>query len=123
MPHVRNNRVKFAARRDDGDSCMLMIPPPTSSAERQRKFQMAHPGYDRRRKARGRDRAKRAVAMMKAQMREMALAEQAQTAAATIQNPAAKPLLMLPAPVEKFEIPGMTTIEAIRAKLPAEPRA
>ena len=49
-----------------------------------------------------------------AQLQAKAMAEQAQTAAATIQTPATKPLLMLPAPVVTIEIPGMTTIETIR---------
>jgi hypothetical protein len=94
-----------------------------SNAERQRKFQLANPGYDARRKARERASAKRSVAMMKARMRAEALAEQAQTTAATIQTAATKPPLMLPAPVEKIEIPGMTTIEVIDANSAPSPLA
>jgi hypothetical protein len=59
---------------------------------------------------------------MMAQMQAKALAEQTQTVAATIQIPATNPLLMLPAPVETIEIPGMTTIDALREKLAAESR-
>ena len=90
-----------------------------SNGERQRNFQRANPGYDARRKSRCRAGAKRGVAMMKAQMRAELLAQQAQTAEATIQIPATKPLLMLPAPVED---PLMAQIEAMRAKLDARSR-
>jgi hypothetical protein len=86
-----------------------------SNAERQRKFQLANPGYDARRKARERASEKRGVEMRKAKLRAEALAHQAQTAAATIRIPASKPMLMLPAPVVTVEIPGMTTIDEIRA--------
>jgi hypothetical protein len=83
-----------------------------TTAERQRKFQKSHPGYDRARKSRGRAGCKRRISMMKAEIRAMVLAERAQAAAAMIQIPAAKPMLMLPAPVEN---PLMAQIEALAA--------
>jgi aryl-alcohol dehydrogenase-like predicted oxidoreductase len=93
-----------------------------SNGERQRNFQAANPGYDARRKSRERASAKRGAALMKAQMQAEALAEQVQMAAETIQTPATQPLLMLPAPVVTVEIPGITTIDEIRANLAARSR-
>ena len=93
-----------------------------SNAERQHKFQRAHPGYDRRRKARGRASGKRLVEMMKAQWRAELLAEQAQTVEATIQVPATKPLLMLPAPVENPLMVELEALAAARKSQPAESR-
>jgi hypothetical protein len=46
---------------------MLTDMPPMSNAERQRKFQLGHPGYDARRKARQRQSARRATEMARAQ--------------------------------------------------------
>jgi hypothetical protein len=91
-----------------------------SNAERQRKFQQANPGYDRRRKARERGMSKRDVARRRAEAAALALAAHAaahaaattQTMTATIQIPANKPLLMLPAPVKD---PWMAEIEALAA--------
>jgi hypothetical protein len=98
---------------------MLKPAPPMSNGERQRKFQLGHPGYDRRRKARERGMAKRIVKQMRAKAAALARAQQAQraaaaaqTAAATIQMPANKPLLMLPAPVKD---PWMAEIESLAA--------
>ena len=91
-----------------------------SNAERQRKFQQANPGYDRRRKARERAMSKRDLAQRRAEAAALALAAHAaahaaataQTPPATIQIPANKPLLMLPAPVKD---PWMAEIEALAA--------
>ena len=95
MPHVRNNRVKFATRRDDGDSCMIRPARPMSNAER-------HASSNWRIRDTT-DAVNRASEKQQAPCRDVegpmaggGLAEQAQTTAATIQIPAAKPLLMLP---------------------------
>jgi len=71
--------------------------PPKSNAERQREFRERNPGYY------GRLHRKR-----KAEM----LALLAQRASAEVVVAKREPL-MLPAPVETIEIPGMTTIQAI----------
>jgi len=103
-----------------------------SNAERQRKFQQANPGYDRRRKARERGMSKRAVAQRRAQAQALALAQQAQmakaaataetmtaeTMTATIHIPANKPLLMLPAPIKD---PWMAEIEALATARQSQP--
>jgi hypothetical protein len=47
---------------------MLIDSPPMSNAERQRKFQLGHPGYDARRKARQRQSARRAGELLKAKL-------------------------------------------------------
>jgi hypothetical protein len=97
---------------------MLKISPPMSNAERQRKFQRAHPGYDARRKGRQRSGIKRYLAWQKVQAQLAALAQQAQMTAETIQVPAIKPMLMLPAPVEN---PLMAEIAAFVAARKAQP--
>jgi hypothetical protein len=117
MPLRRNNRVKFAARRDDGDACMPIQYRTKSNVERQRDFQAAHPGYDRRRKARQRASSGRGAALLMAQLQAKATAEQTHTAETTIQIPATKPPLMLPAPAEN---PLLAEVEALRAKLAHE---
>jgi hypothetical protein len=87
-------------------NAMLIIPPPMTNAERQRLFQLSHPGYDRRRKARQRARVNHAVAQLRA-------AAQAQAAAKA--NP---PVLMLPAPVEDL---AMAELNALAASLASTP--
>jgi hypothetical protein len=78
---------------------MLKIPPPMSNYERQRQFCERNPGYYQRLRAK-----RRAESAALAARRDTA-----QTMAAKREP------LMLPAPVETIEIPGVTTIEAIRA--------
>ena len=109
----------MASRRADDVERMLTIPPPMSNAERQRLFQLRHPGYDRRRKARQRGALKKAL---QAKRRQMVLDAQA-TAAQTVPPPAVEtpaPRLMLPAPVENLE---MAQIDALAASLAARRRA
>jgi len=89
-----------------------------SNAERQRKFQRANPGYDRRRKARQRSSAKRALQWMKTEAMLAELVKQQQTVEATVQEPATKPMLMLPAPVQN---PVMEQIEALKSAMKAQP--
>jgi hypothetical protein len=74
-----------------------------SNAQRQREFLERHPGYYRRFRARRK-------AKMRAYVAELAAKAQAQIAH--------REPLMLPAPVEMIEIPGMTTIGAIPAREP-----
>lgn len=81
-----------------------------TNAERQRKFQDAHPGYDRRRKARQRGASKRAVEAQ----RLMALL-QAKTAAAAAAAAAVSAAETVPAPVEVLRIP----VPPMRLALPA----
>ena len=84
-----------------------------SNLERQRRFQANHPGYDRRRKARGRVTNKRAAKQM-----VMAWAAQARAAEAAAAVEAKPQLLMLPAPVED---PMMDQLNAMAASLAAGP--
>jgi hypothetical protein len=87
-----------------------------SNLERQRRFQANHPGYDRRRKARGRVTDKRAAKQMVMAWAAQARAAEAAEAAAAVE---AKPqLLMLPAPVEH---PMMNQLNAMAASLAASP--
>jgi hypothetical protein len=80
-----------------------------SNIERQRRFRKRHPGYFQRIHAKNR-------AALKAHAEQMALAQQAAHAALIAQEAEQRQPLMLPAPVETIEIPGMTTIgEAIRS--------
>ena len=95
--------------------------PAMSNAERQRRFQDAHPGYDRRRKARRRAMIKHAVAQMRQAKEAMAaeatpaepLALPAPLTIAATSVPAA-PRLALPAPVVD---PVMAELDALRAAL------
>src|SRR3989442_7384483 len=93
----------------------MMVPPktfhvrrpnPMSNAERQRRFREDHPGYYARLQAQRRGPLKAARAKIKAMQAELFAAELA--AAAAKREP-----LLLPAPVEMIEIPGMNTIGAI----------
>jgi hypothetical protein len=81
---------------------MLIIPPPMSNAERQRRFQKRNPGYDRRRKANARASAKRGAEQLLAALHAKMAAE------------APRPVLMLPAPVED---PMMAEVNALAASL------
>ena len=85
---------------------MLVIPPPMSNAERQRRFQASHPGYDRRRKSRRRGSAKRAAA-------QLLVALQAKAAEAK------REVLMLPAPVENLVLVELNALAASLASTPA----
>ncbi|MGB7160698.1 MAG: hypothetical protein WBD40_21720 [Tepidisphaeraceae bacterium] len=89
---------------------MVIIPPPLSNAERQRLFQLRHPGYDRRRKSRERASAKRGAAQLFAALQAKAAAE------------ANRPVLMLPAPVENPVLVELDALAAARASsVPPEP--
>ena len=76
---------------------------PISNTERQRQFRERNPGYYQRLHARESRRIKAALEAMLVV-----------TVPATV---AKREPLMLPAPIEQIEIPGMTTIEAIREKM------
>ena len=78
---------------------------PKTNAERQRDFRERHPGYYARLQAQRRAPIKAMRAKMKAMQAELFAAEQAKLVK--------REPLMLPAPVETIEIPGMTTIDAI----------
>jgi hypothetical protein len=86
-------------RRADAAN-MLSHPPPKSNLERQRLFRLRHPGYfnkyNARRSAMGKE--------VKEKMRAMAAAMSA------MDN---HQQLMVPAPVQTIEIPGMNTISPI----------
>ena len=95
------------------DGRVVPAPGPTSNAQRQRDFQAAHPGYDRRRKAHERGRLKRVMAAYKAQCQADAQAE-LQTQVLVIPIPTTR--LALPAPVE---CPAMAAINALPELLAA----
>ena len=82
-----------------------------TNAERQRKFQDAHPGYDRRRKARQRGASKRAVEAQ----RLMALLQAKTAAAAAAAAAAVSAAETVPAPVGVLRIP----VPPMRLALPA----
>ena len=92
---------------------MLSIPPPDTTAERQRRFQERHPGYDRRRKAQERALAKRGGAQLFATLPAQAAA----AAAATAEAEASRPVLM-PAPIED---PVMAQLNAVATSLAVAP--
>lgn len=77
-----------------------------SNAERSRRFREAHPGYHARIQARKRASTKAGVAKFLAEYPAMLAAAEA----------AQREPLMLPAPVELLELPGLN---AIPAKMPA----
>jgi hypothetical protein len=79
-----------------------------TNAQRQRRFRERHPGYYGRLHARRRAGGKAAVERYRVAM-------QAAAAAAAQAAPARREPLALPAPAERIEIPGMTTIPAIAA--------
>ena len=87
---------------------MLMPHTPTSNAERQRQFLQRHPGYYRKYNARRRAAAR--WALQNASAMDAAMVAEAE-AKAQKREP-----LMLPAPVETIEIPGMTRIEVAPAR-------
>ncbi len=89
-PCVCEDRVKSAARRDDGVSCMLLPSAPMTNAQRQQKFQAAHPGYDRRRKARERAMPARDTAATIDSMRQLVLAAKAEALTAKAEALAAQ---------------------------------
>jgi hypothetical protein len=80
---------------------MLSVPPPMSNAERQRQFRERNPGYYQRLHAKRRA--------------EINARIEARLVATTQVMAAKREPLMLPAPVETIEIPGMNTIPAIGA--------
>jgi hypothetical protein len=71
---------------------MLVPTPPMSNAERQRRFQAAHPGYDSRRKARERASAKRGAAQILEALRTMSV-EQVPAQRLALPAPVVDPLL------------------------------
>ena len=79
---MRHKPIKPPTRRADVESHMIQEHGPMSNAERQRKFQLGHPGYDARRKARQRQAARRAVEKLRAEWLAKAEAERAAVAAA-----------------------------------------
>jgi hypothetical protein len=85
-------RVKFASPRADATD-MLVHRPPMTNTERQRQFRKANPGYYARLHARRR-------AGMRARAAEVCIA--------ALATAARREPLLLPAPVEALEIPGMT---------------
>ena len=99
---------------------MLEPCPPMSNAERQRRFQASHPGYDARRKARSRAAERRGATKIMAAMASataatpepIATPEPLALPAPVEVNviPAKRALLMLPAPVEAIVIPGLNAI-------------
>ena len=89
---------------------MLSHPPRMSNAERQRQFRLRNPGYYGRLHRRRRAATKAAaLEVTKALAAQFLTAKQA--AAEAVQR---QPLL-LPAPVEAIEIPGMSTIPTMAA--------
>jgi hypothetical protein len=93
---------------------MLLRSVTMSNAERQRLFQLRHPGYDARRKARERAMARRTTERFIAARRARAAAEAADADCAAAEAP--RPVLMLPAPVED---PMMAEVNALAASLAA----
>jgi hypothetical protein len=96
---------------------MLIPAGPMSNAERQRRFQAAHPGYDRRRKARRRAALKRSskkgmdehLAVLRAEQATMASDAPALPAPAPA-PPAPHRVLTLPAPADQIVVPGLNAI-------------
>jgi len=91
---------------------MLTIPPPKSTNERQRLFQLRHPGYDRRRKARQRASSNRAAKQLIAKLKAAALRRQLQSTPVTIPLVATPVPLMLPAPVQDPLIAELNALAA-----------
>jgi hypothetical protein len=107
----RNDRVKFTSPHVDVDQRMQPNAvfyrrghfPPKSNTERQRRFRKNHPGY-----------YQRLHAKQRAQVQALAEAREAVEQAMA----RARHQLLLPAPVESIEIPGITTIGQLRAPVP-----
>lgn len=89
---------------------------PMSNRERQAEFLRRHPDYYRKRRAK--ERAEQEARM---EARRLEMQQAAERATVVRREP-----LMLPAPVERIEIPGMTTavtvadLEALRARMERE---
>lgn len=100
---------------------MLINPPPTSNAERQRQFQARNPGYDRRRKATQRAMEKRVSEAFPAQWTALLAAAEAQAPAvpAAMTLPIPEYRLALPAPVVS---PIMLELELLHARVAARKR-
>jgi hypothetical protein len=119
LSRVPTNRARIAVipltarAREPMLDDMLIIPPPTSNAERQRQFVERNPGYYRKYSAQRRALEKEARERFLAAARAKA---QAEKQAAERREP-----LLLPAPVETIEIPGMNKIEPapVAAAVPA----
>ena len=85
-----------------------------TNAERQADFRKRHPGYNHKYKARYRAAALAGRAAMYAANRAAdAALTQPHALPQVLALPAPRVPLMLPAPVEMIEIPGMTTIETV----------
>jgi hypothetical protein len=116
--HRPHNLVGFVVRRE----APLSIPPPMSNAERQRRFQAAHPGYDRRRKARQRAAAKRVEAQHRAE--RLRAAQAAEATPQTLALPAPVQVMLIPVPATRLlpapvEVPALAAIDELRARLQA----
>lgn len=107
MPWLAAINLKCDAGHADARECMLIQPnrgfgrlrpaPAMSNTERQRRFRERNPGYYQRLHA-------------KRRAEVQALGERRRAIALMLAKPVP---LMLPAPVETIEIPGMTTIGTI----------
>jgi hypothetical protein len=88
-----------------------------SNAERQRRFRASHPGYNKKYNRRPNAEETQRI---KQRILEAFAAKAAEAAAKEALNAAAsKPQLLLPAPAETIIVPGMNTIEATPATVPA----
>jgi hypothetical protein len=88
---------------------MLRPAPPMTTKERQERFQAAHPGYDRRRKARRRFTPEAMAAYLQAAQASMAETSEA--------DPVEAPVPALPAPVELPLLPALNDLDALLATL------
>jgi hypothetical protein len=114
----RNHRVKFTSIRADTEERMVRPSPPMSNVERQRRFRARNPGYNR--KYTHRATAAQRLKMKQAYAEEIRNAMAAEAAAQqALNSTSAKPILMLPAPVETPIIPGMNTIQSASATVAA----
>jgi hypothetical protein len=95
---------------------MLKPATPMSNAERQRRFQAAHPGYDRRRKARQRAGLKAYGERKKAERLAAAAAgEPLALPEPAVTPPVERVMLALPAPAVVPVLPGLNALNAITA--------
>ena len=86
--HNRNRRVKPAHPAANVGERMITHRPPMTTNERQRYFQAAHPGYDRRRKAKRRASMDRRLAELReAQLALAAMTATAEAVAAPMEGP------------------------------------
>jgi hypothetical protein len=95
------------------DGRVAPVPPPQTNAERQRDFQRAHPGYDRRRKARERAATKREAALLMAQL-QAAEAAKAETVE-VLRIPIPTTRYALPAPVECLAMAAINELPKLLA--------